>query len=113
MVQKERAECIQPVWWYLSFADPEHGWKGGVIVLAHGFATALLEAQRLRINPHGEVTGHPIPNDKTPAPKFRNRLLTKAELEECWGEPMVRFRFGKDDEIIIGEESSDDTTRHS
>ena len=100
LVAKERAECIQPVWWYLSFAGGDEGWRGGVIVLAHGFATALLEANRLKINPHGEVSGHPIPGDKAPALKFRNRLLTKAELEELWG-PMVRFRFGEDDEIIL------------
>jgi hypothetical protein len=90
MVQRERAECIAPVWWYLSFAGGDDGWRGGVIVMGHGFATALLEANRLKINPHGEVMGHPVPSDHTPAPKFRNRLLTKAELEECWG-PMVRL----------------------
>jgi hypothetical protein len=103
LIAEERSECISPVWWYLSFAGEPDGWRGGVIVLAHGFATALLEATRLKINPHGEVYGHPVPKDHIPDRRFRNRLLTKAELEEFWG-PMVRFRSGGDNDIILEEE---------
>jgi hypothetical protein len=85
LVAQERSEHIQAEWWYLSFAEPGK-FKGGVIVLAHGLTTAVLEATRLRISPHGEVRGIPIPSEYVPEPKWRNRLLTLDQLTEIWGE---------------------------
>jgi hypothetical protein len=103
MVREEKAENLMPGWWYLSFAGGDTGWCGGVIVLGHGFASAVLEAHLLKLSPGGQVTGHPVPKDLVPAPKFRNRLLTKAELEECWG-PLVKWRVGEHGEMIVAKE---------
>jgi hypothetical protein len=107
LAAQERSEFITPFWFYLSFASPGH-WNGGVIVLAHGFVTAILEAIRLHINPGGEITGHPVPSHHVPPLKYRNRLLTKEELEECWG-PMVRTtvaeieKLGVEKKVIDGD----------
>lgn len=77
-------EADQPRrWWYLSFAG-EKSFLGGAIVNAHGFIGAVMEARNRNINPGGEVQGHWIPDDKLPLPRYRNRLLTLAELGEFW-----------------------------
>jgi hypothetical protein len=77
-------------WHYLSFADSE--FRGAVVVWARGATHALLRANELRANPGGEVLCVPIPEDKVPAEKFRDRLLGKAEIEEMWGEPCKTIR---------------------
>lgn len=76
-------ESGQPLqWWYLSYADEE--FRGGIIVEAPGFASAVMTARLLGISPGGSVRGLPIPPDEIPLESYRNRLLTKAELEEFW-----------------------------
>lgn len=85
-----REESSNPLgWWYLSYAD-EVGFRGGVIIDAPGFASAAMLVNVLGVSPGGEVRGVPIPTGKVPAPHYRYRLLTKEELEECWGK-MVKF----------------------
>lgn len=77
-------EASQPLgWWYLSYADEEK-FRGGVIIAAHGFTGAAYMANILKFSPGGQVTGLPIPPEELPAQKYRNRLLTLAELNECW-----------------------------
>jgi hypothetical protein len=74
----------QPLHWlYLSYAD-EAGFRGGVIVMAHGFAGATFESSRRKLSPGGQVTGIDLPNEKVPPPKYRNRLLTLEDLKELW-----------------------------
>jgi hypothetical protein len=70
--------------WYLSFASPTK-FNGGVIVRAFGFVHACQRARDLQINPGGEVRGVPCPPQQVPPPKYLDRLLSRAELEECWG----------------------------
>jgi hypothetical protein len=84
-------ELAQPEqFFYLSFAGDT--FNGGVVVKAHGVADAVLKTHALHINPGGEVMGVAIPEDRTPDPRFLNRLLTKPEIEDMWGEPCKSIR---------------------
>ena len=83
----KEAESKQPLaWWYLSFAD--HKWKGAVVVQAHGIMGAVEEANRLGINPGGEVRGMRL-DSSVPLPEgmeeMTNRLLSKADLAKLGG----------------------------
>lgn len=66
-------------WWYLSFA--EDGFKGACIVEAEDFLAAVEEAHRRKINPGGQVFGQPVPEDAVYDPSYRNRLLTREDLQ--------------------------------
>jgi hypothetical protein len=81
------AEINDPMsWWYLSYAG-EEGFRGGAIIQAKGFTGACyIAGSILKISPGGEVMGLKIPPDKLPDTPYRHRLLTKAELRECWGD---------------------------
>jgi hypothetical protein len=80
-----KAEADNPLgWWYLSYADAE-GFRGGVIIEEHGFASAAMLSRILGYSPGGEVLGLPIPAEHLPAESYRNRLLTLADLGEFWG----------------------------
>ena len=70
-------------WWYLSYAG-EEGFRGGVIIEARGFGSAVLLSNVLKASPGGEVRGLKIPPDKLPPPKYHMRLLTLDELNEFW-----------------------------
>jgi hypothetical protein len=70
-------------WWYLSYADEEH-FRGGVIIEARGFASAVVMAGQLGYSPGGQVTGLKIPASELPPPQYRSRCLTKEELNEFW-----------------------------
>jgi hypothetical protein len=76
-------------WMYLSYAG-ELGFNGGIIIEAHGMASAVARVHALNISPGGQVMGTDIPKEMEatilPPPEFRNRLLTKAELESFWGD---------------------------
>jgi len=79
-------EAAQPLgWWYLSYADKTK-FRGGAIISAHGFTSAVYVANALKISPGGEVQGVPIPPDRLPAESYRYRLLTLDELREIWGD---------------------------
>lgn len=71
---------MKKTWWYLSFADEK--FNGGCIVEASGMIDAVKEAHRLKINPGGQVAGHPIPRNAVYDSKYRNRLLSKEDLQE-------------------------------
>lgn len=87
MMAKEREECPTPRWWYLSYAHKEQGFRGGAIILAHGFIGACDYARRNRITPGPDVEtrGTWIPYGMEPGETFCNRLLTREELESFWG----------------------------
>lgn len=80
---EERAQPMQ--WFYLSFAG-EEGFRGAAIVEARGIAGAVSRCNVLQINPHGEVMGVPIGDAAKVPPDARDRLLSKAELEQMWGD---------------------------
>ena len=69
------------LWHYLSFAD-DSGFRGGAIVRAHGFLTAVQRATDLGINPGGGVMCWPIPRKDLwrVQPDLRNRLLSEDEV---------------------------------
>lgn len=72
-------------WMYLSFADDERGFLGGVIVQGHGIVDARLSFVQLGItSPGGEVLAFDLPDDSIPPEKYRNRLLTAEEICEFW-----------------------------
>lgn len=48
-----------------------------------GLVGAISMANRLKLNPGGEVAGVPIPADHVPDLRYRNRLLTRAEADEA------------------------------
>lgn len=78
------AEADQPmVWWYLSYADARK-FRGGLIIEARGFASAVLAANLTYQSPGGEVRGLQIPDEELPPEKYRNHLLTVDELNEFW-----------------------------
>jgi hypothetical protein len=84
-------EAHQPlVLWYLSFAD-EEGWLGACIVEARGLASALQRCNLLHINPHGEVRAVPVPAGVDTPLEYRDRLLSKEDLERCYKEPIMRW----------------------
>jgi hypothetical protein len=68
-------------WVYLSFAKPE-GFAGCVYVQAHGLITAIIRANELGINPHGEVIGVDVPDENLVPEEYRDRLLTKEEHDK-------------------------------
>jgi len=77
-------EADRPMgWWYLSYAG-EGGFRGGAVIEARGFTGAAYSANILKISPGGQVMGVPIPPGKEPPEGYRHRLLSKAELMECW-----------------------------
>ena len=87
VVLEEAAAGDVEQWWWLSFADPERPegtqFLGVAIVQAPGIVSAAAVAHRLNINPGGEVAGIPIPAEQVPADQYRNRLLTKQEIQEA------------------------------
>ena len=84
-------ELAQPErWFYLSFADGE--FRGAVVVKAKGVVHALRRVNELGQNPGGEVLCVGLPKDEIPEPRFCDRLLTKPEITEMWGEPCKTIR---------------------
>jgi len=69
-------------WWYLSFADDT--FRGGVVVRGDDVVSALEEANRLGINPGGQVLGVPLTSDHVPAASYRERLLSRDDCDACW-----------------------------
>ena len=51
--------------------------------IMQGFQVKFL-SNILKISPGGQVMGVPIPPGKEPPEGYRHRLLSKAELMECW-----------------------------
>lgn len=77
-------EARNPLAWrYLSFAD-EDGFRGVVIIQAHGIVDAAFRAGLARINPGGEILSFVLQDEDLPAPEWRNRLLSEADLRAIW-----------------------------
>jgi hypothetical protein len=69
-------------WFWLSFAD-DGGFRGAAQVQANSFLAAVLEANRLGINPGGECCGLEITAEMVEASGMPvNKLLSEAEIAE-------------------------------
>jgi hypothetical protein len=88
---------VEKFWWYLAFeTDRDVAKKGGPVVFmgaaileAPTLFEAIREAYKRRITPQdSETRNQPvrIPEGKLPGPQYRNRLLTKDEVEQIWPE---------------------------
>lgn len=85
LIEEERAASKGATsLWYLSYASEEK-FLGGVIVRAFGFIHACQRARDLGISGNGQIRGVPVPSVEAPPAKYLDKLLTLAELEECWG----------------------------
>jgi hypothetical protein len=99
-----REELTQPekVMW-LSFAD-EGGFRGVIIIKAHGIADALTKCNVLGINPGGQVAGHEIPDEYA--------LNIKAdEMNKCLTKEYITKRFNAKSQKEIEEENVDDSQK--
>lgn len=81
---KEDSENDLLHWWWLSFAD-ESGFKGALVIKARGFTEALLIANLTNLNPQGEVKGAELPIDAVIPEEWKNKLISKAEIEQMGG----------------------------
>jgi hypothetical protein len=87
LMEEEKRDHPELTWWYLSYAHKAKGFMGGAIIEAHGFVGACHNARLIFITPAPDVEtqGVPIPPREVPEPQYRNRLLTRDELESFWG----------------------------
>jgi len=72
-------------WWYLSYASDAKGFRGGVVVEAETFEGACLISRLRRLSPGGVESPQLIPPER-----FRNRLLSKAQVKEMWPDGIRR-----------------------
>lgn len=90
-VLRAQLDDTPSVWWWLSFVDPARPegdrFVGVAIVRASNIVTAAMEAHRLGCNPGGELAGIEIPDEHVPAPEWRERLLTRADVERMEAAP--------------------------
>lgn len=78
-----REEMAQPLLWhYCSFADEV--FLGAVIIEGHGAIDIATKTGALGINPGGQMICAPIPLEYLPDERYRNRLLSKADVLEFW-----------------------------
>lgn len=80
-----QGEWHYDAWWWISFASadlPEGQQLQGVAVVQAGsLPKALTTCWNLGINPGGEALSLQIPSQHVPAREFRNRLLTREEVQ--------------------------------
>ncbi len=75
---------------YLSFCG-EEGFRGAVFVNGEDILAGVMEANRLGINPHGEVMGVEIPAEAAGHEMIqnnKNRLLSRDDMEALGLEPV-------------------------
>lgn len=74
-------------WWWLSFADPNKDpgeqFLGVIITTGGGIGEITQKLWLMGINPGGEVQAYPLPDDHIPDEQYRNKLLSKDDLEEA------------------------------
>ena len=84
LLRAERSEPYQ--WHYCSFAG-EEGFRGAVVLQAHGIIECAIRARSLGANPGGELLAVPIEDESIlPPEQFRNRLLSKEEVQSIWSD---------------------------
>lgn len=82
-------------WFYCSFADDD-GFRGAVVVEAHGLATACQRCYELGCNPGGQLFAVPINPGNEPPVEFRNRLLSKDDVLSIWPDAKTLAEHEKD-----------------
>lgn len=82
-------ELEQPMrWHYCSFANDK--FLGALFIEGCGITDISIKTWMLGINPGGEMMCIELPKDANiPTEQYRNRLLTRKELEEAAG-PVMR-----------------------
>ena len=65
---------------YLSFADDE--WLGGLFIEAPDFPSAITASHVQGLNPGGEIMSVELPDDAPIPVEYRNRLLSRTDLED-------------------------------
>jgi hypothetical protein len=84
-------EAKQPEeWLYLSFVS-DHKFLGAIVMKGHGFVSVVQRCHALGINPGGEVACLELKEANLPPEQYRNRLLSKKELEESSKSPLISF----------------------
>lgn len=91
VILKEQEGSLQ--WYYGSFAT-EKDFLGAVVMQAHGPVTLALGAHRLGINPGGQLLALSLPNEELPGKKWRNRLLSREQVQQIWldAKPLGEFK---------------------
>jgi hypothetical protein len=83
-------ESVNPEhWMYFSFSKDKEdgGFQGAIFIKTKGIVHARIWMARQGINPKGEMLGTSYPESMMiPSEEYRNRLLTKKELELACGE---------------------------
>ena len=69
-------------WFYLSYAGKK--FRGAAILRAESVEKAAEQARLRGISPGGQVLGLPIPNYMLPAWSYRNRLLTREDIDQMF-----------------------------
>lgn len=85
---------------YLSFCG-EEGFRGAVFVAGNDILEGVAEANRLGINPHGEVVGLEIPDEHCDTEMIqgcRDRLLSRDDMEALGLEPIKLTDLEKEQE---------------
>jgi len=72
------------LWFYICFDDDEE-FRGAVFIQGHSFNEAVNVCIHREISAGGQPWGYECPEGQLPTEKWRNRLLTRAELCECTG----------------------------
>jgi hypothetical protein len=93
LILEERRAGVQK-WFYMSYAKEaaQGGFQGGIYTFAHGPVEAMTRAGILGVSPGGEVACVECPVEHLPPPEFRERLLSKAELEAATGEEFLSLK---------------------
>jgi len=72
-------------WFYVSERLPDGSFAGAVIIEAQNCTQAAIRGLELLEMDDAELgTYLEIPADKVPAQQYRDRILTKEEVEELW-----------------------------
>jgi hypothetical protein len=73
------------LWFYISFVDKGGAFMAAAVVQGENRVEAVFSTKGI---PEGARLGTDIviPGDKLPAEQFRNRLLTRPEVETLWPE---------------------------
>lgn len=69
-------------WFYFSFANEK--FMGGFILRCHGVTDGLMKIHALKMSPGGEVLCMEVPEDVLPDEQYRNRLLTKEDVDAAF-----------------------------
>lgn len=95
-------QATEPLRWvYLSFADDARGgFQGAVVIEAHGVIDAVTLCNVRGINPGGEVLCIDIDPEDLPLSEFRNRLLSREDMEKAFGDCKTLGEFEAEGEAL-------------